>query len=131
MMKLLSPTNRRISVASAGTMQVGGRASPLEAIEAAHRCGIDLSAHRSRYADDQMLNAADVVFVFDDANAEALRARVPGSKLTVIRLGLLADGDASWDISDPYGGDPAVYDLTFARIEQAVRAVHGFVAEAL
>jgi protein-tyrosine-phosphatase/predicted ATP-grasp superfamily ATP-dependent carboligase/CelD/BcsL family acetyltransferase involved in cellulose biosynthesis len=132
MIKLTADTNRRILATSAGTMPVTGRSSPPEANEAACRFGLELGTHRSRYADDRMIAATDVVFYFDDNNAEALRARFLKLKPATIPLGLLADDDeAPWSIADPYGGDPASYARIFGRIENAVRAAHRLLSETL
>jgi protein-tyrosine-phosphatase/predicted ATP-grasp superfamily ATP-dependent carboligase/CelD/BcsL family acetyltransferase involved in cellulose biosynthesis len=132
MTKLVSGTNRRISVASAGTMPVNGRVSPAEAIDAARRFGVELGGHRSRYADDELLAATDIVFYYDDNNIEALQTRGPRLKPATVRLALMAgDGDNPWEITDPYGRDHAFYDRTFARIERAVRVVHDLISVAL
>lgn len=129
---LLSPANQRVTVTSAGTLPVDGRSCPSDAVAAARRFGVEMATHRSRYAADRMLGDTTVVLVFDDANAEALRARFPALASPIISLGLLAeDGDAPWEITDPFGGDDAQFQRSFAWIEQGVRAVNRCIVEAL
>ena len=97
------------------------RASPALAISAAARLGVDLSAHRSRYASDEMLEQADLVVVFDGSNLELLATRGVVLKLPPIRLAeLLPEAGLSLDINDPIDGNADVFDRCYRRISRAV-----------
>ena len=99
------------------------RPSPLLAVEAAARRGIDLAAHRSRYADEELLQRADLVLVFDSANLELLAARGLVLQRPPLRLGELRQpGDGRVDIVDPYDGDAGFYERTYVLIDEACAA---------
>jgi protein-tyrosine phosphatase len=104
-----------------------GRPSPDRAVAAAARRGVDLRAHRSRYADDAELEAADLVLVFDAANLGLLAARGLRLQREPLRLReLLPDAD-NGEIADPIDGDDACFDRTYALIESAIGALQGMV----
>jgi protein-tyrosine phosphatase len=105
-----------------------GRPSPDRAVAAAARRGVDLTGHLSRYADDAMLEAADLVLVFDAANLGLLAARGLRLQRDPLRLrDVLADA-ANGEIADPVDGDDTVFDRTYALIEQATVALQRMVA---
>jgi protein-tyrosine-phosphatase/predicted ATP-grasp superfamily ATP-dependent carboligase len=100
------------------------RPSPTLAVESAARRGLDLAAHRSRYADDELLQQADLVIVFDSANLELLAARGLRLRRPPVRLGeLRRPGDGRVDIADPVDGDVAFFDRTYALIDEACAAL--------
>jgi protein-tyrosine phosphatase len=90
-------------VLSAGVAAYGGGPATPESAEAAAELGADLSFHRSRPVNPQLLAAADDVIAMTRGHADALAARFPGLGPAVR---LLADPD---DLDDPIGGGPAVY----------------------
>ena len=103
---------------SAGFFPVEGRPSPAEAVAAAQRMDVDLSAHRSRATTPQMLARADAVFVFDADNCLKLLRASPRAALRAHPLGALApDGDIF--IDDPFNEDLSCEDA-YARIEQVL-----------
>jgi protein-tyrosine-phosphatase len=103
------------------------RPSPERAVAAAARHGVDLEPHRSRYADDALLEAADLVLVFDAANLGLLAARGLQLQREPLRLReVLADG-SSGEIADPVDGDDAFFDRTYTLIESAVAALQRIV----
>jgi len=104
------------------------RPSPDRAIAAAARAGVDLAAHRSRYGDDELLQQADLVLVFDSANLALLETRGLKLKRAPMRmrelLGLQSAADVgSGDIADPVDGDDAFFDCTYQLIDRAVAAL--------
>jgi len=106
---------------SAGSYPVPGRSSPAEAIAAARPFGVDLSAHRSRVLSREMLEQADAVYVFDQANRRAVASEQPGSPQRVHWLGALSD-DGPLSISDPFGGPASEYELVYRQIAEAIEA---------
>ncbi len=130
--KLVGPDNGMVTVASAGTMPVEGRACPDEAIAAARRFGIDLATHRSHYTSDRLIETASVLLVFDERNAADLRSRFPDLACPILYLGVVADGGGGpWEIRDPYGGDDAQFQQTYGVIERDVHAIAARVASAV
>ncbi len=106
-------------VLSAGTIVSQGRHSPDDAVTTAAGFGVDLTDHRSRYADAAAVHDADIIFIFDDRNAIELK-RLAVDDAKVVRLGHLT---GTRKIADPYGRGPAAFGACYAQIEAAVDMV--------
>jgi len=113
---------RGITSSSSGYFPKAQRCSPDTAVEAAHRCGIDLAAHRSHVITCADAEAADLIFVFDRNNVEALEARFPQVRSKIHLLGAL-DPAGSLEIEDPYGGSVDQFLNCYARITGIVRGL--------
>jgi protein-tyrosine-phosphatase/predicted ATP-grasp superfamily ATP-dependent carboligase len=107
--------NTRLAFSSAGMLPRNRRGSPAVAIAAAARHGIDMSAHRSRHASAALLEAADIVIVFDQINLASIVARYPNLATPVFLLGEADGGDPQ--IADPEGHDEAYFLSTYRRID--------------
>jgi protein-tyrosine phosphatase len=91
-------------VHSAGlAAMMGGEASP-DAIEAARAYGADLCSHRSRPLTPELVRQADLIVTMTRSHMSALIEHYPHRG---IRTRLLSSQGA--DISDPIGGELAVY----------------------
>lgn len=99
-----------------------GRPSPGEAIAAARRFGVDLSAHRSRLLTTDGVRAADLIVVMDPAQAREIRARFGRGERDVLVLGDVdpQPGEAR-TIRDPVNQPLAAFEESYARIERCVR----------
>jgi low molecular weight protein-tyrosine phosphatase len=112
-----------IAVQSAGFVGPGRR-SPPEAILAANRRGVNLSAHRSSTLTLPMVRTAGLVVTMDALQAREIRRRFakPASQLIV-----LSDFDpveaVPRAIHDPFGQPAETYDRVFARIERCSAAL--------
>ena len=102
-----------IIVESAGFAACSEPASP-HAVEAMAEYGIDLSAHRSRRATEEMLRGAELVAVMSPSHAFA--ALSLGADPAKIRV-LAADEGG---VADPYGGDLAVYRCVRDQLEREI-----------
>jgi protein-tyrosine-phosphatase/predicted ATP-grasp superfamily ATP-dependent carboligase len=101
-----------------------GRPCPAPAIAASARRGLDLAAHRSLFADEELLESADLVIVFDRANLDLLARRgIHLRRPAVLLRRLLAEGAGNDDIADPVGGDDAVFDSCYGLIDRGVDAL--------
>jgi len=114
-----------VEVRSAGYRGESGRPCPREAVAVARALGHDLRGHRSVTLDDDLIDEADLVFVFDEPTRRAVLERRPAAGAKVQRLGLLA-ADAPLNIKDPYGGPFEGYERTYRDI---ARAMCGALAE--
>lgn len=103
-----------------------GRPSPARAIAVASEWQVDLSEHRSVYATEEMLAAADLVLVFDGANLELLASRGAPLRHGVWRLGELTMSGAV-DIVDPVDGDEAFFRRVYGAIAGAVDELQAVV----
>lgn len=116
--KVLGP--EQPSVVSAGLLPYDGRPSPAIAQAAARGYGIDLSTHRSRYADDDLLERASAILVFDEINEIGLARRSRPPRAPVIRFGdVLAPREGGGEILDPEGKDAATFERAYERIARA------------
>jgi protein-tyrosine phosphatase len=104
---------------SAGIMGPGRRPPP-EALEVARARGIEHGDHVSRPLTRELLEAADVLFVFDRHNARSL----PADGGRADRIFWLGDFDPEWAgrraILDPWGKPLEEFERTFERIERCI-----------
>jgi protein-tyrosine-phosphatase/predicted ATP-grasp superfamily ATP-dependent carboligase len=107
-----------VRVRSAGYLPKPDRPCPAEAQAAARELGTDLSTHRSRTLDAEMVRSADAIFTFDEQNYATVVARHPEARDKVHRL-------AVPDIRDPYGGTLDEFRRTYDRIRRALDAALG------
>jgi protein-tyrosine-phosphatase/predicted ATP-grasp superfamily ATP-dependent carboligase len=111
-----------VTIQSAGYYPISNRPSPLAAIEGAEGLGVELASHRSAVISEEIVQRADVIFVFDDENLEAVRATFPTARPRVHRLGvLLSSGPLS--IGDPLGGSVTTFLECYRRIAQCLDTV--------
>ncbi|OLP07316.1 putative protein tyrosine phosphatase [Rhodoferax antarcticus ANT.BR] len=113
---IFNSENLSITVDSAGMLPRNHRPSPDVAIEAARQCSVDLGAHLSKCADDELIAKADVVFVFDDINVASFKQRHPDQANKLVFLSAFQLTGAS-HIADPDGRDIGVFCRTYATID--------------
>ncbi len=101
-----------------------GRPPPDTALEVARSRGIEHANHRSKTLTPELLESADVVFLFDRFNVARLRrfgGRAPR------RVFWLGDFDPMWAgkraIIDPWGKPRKEFERTFERIERCIDEV--------
>jgi protein-tyrosine-phosphatase len=99
----------RWQIQSAGTWAEPGRPATQLSQVVMRRRNIDLSGHRSRLIDSDLLAAASVIMVMTRHHQEAIQAEFPGIQHKVYLLSQLVD--RSFDIEDPYGGSLDDYEL--------------------
>lgn len=118
--ELISSAGRALEIASAGFHPVEGRPSPVEAIRAADRAGIDLSTHRSTVLPlrDPGTGLVVVMEPRQRRRIERVWGRSDGS---VVLLGDLDPGPIrTRGIVDPYGRSEAEFDAVYDRIDRCV-----------
>jgi protein-tyrosine-phosphatase len=106
---------------SAGHYPVSGRRPPELALVTAKRFGLDLGPHRSRVLSGRMVEEADAVFVFDEANREAVVSHHPGAAERTHLLGALSP-EGPLHIADPFGGPRSLYEAVYRDIAGALAA---------
>jgi protein-tyrosine phosphatase len=114
----LAAVGRRPQIASAGLIaDLGQPAEELtETLARGH--GIDLSAHRSRPLEPDMLRRADLVLTMEQEQRRQMLAMAP---LAAGKLYLLGHWIGS-EIADPYLQDWAAHERTYAQIAAAVES---------
>ncbi len=109
------PSERTITVDSAGVAAEDGHGASLQAIEVLGDRGIDLNGHRSKQLTAQLIDRAGVIFTMTPAHAHAVIAMVPESADKVFPL------DAIHPIADPIGQPVEVYREVADELERLIR----------
>lgn len=90
------------------------------AVKVMKKRGIDLSGHKSKRIDEDMLNKCEAAITMTEAQEFMLKYMVPEYSGKIITLAKWAG--KTGDIIDPYGGDEAVYDRCAKEIEEYINA---------
>ncbi len=117
----------QIAVASAGIAAWNeGRASKGAQCAMKQR-GIDLLSHRSRLLTREDIVRADLLLTMTASHKEAVLSIMPEAWNKVFTLAEFA-GEGK-DISDPYGGDSAIYEACAVEIERILEKSWGRILE--
>ena len=104
---------RGLDAQSAGILACPGSPASEKAVRAAKRHGADLSDHRARQVTEDMLKAAEQVWLMTPDQWDMLNMRFPE---------LAAKADVLYpEIPDPYGGDDAAYERCALRLLDAMK----------
>jgi protein-tyrosine-phosphatase len=99
----------RWQIQSAGTWTEPGRPATQLSQAVMRQRSIDVSGHRSRLIDADMLGKAAVILVMTRHHKEAVQAEFPEIRHKVYLLSQLID--RSFDVEDPFGGTLDDYEL--------------------
>jgi protein-tyrosine phosphatase len=111
-------------VTSIGLATCTGAASPESALRAAQRCGANLQTHRATDLRDFTVLPGDLFLTMEIRHAHALRRRlIARTDVQIALLGLWCDPPCP-HLHDPYTLSDIYFDHCFARIRQAVLALH-------
>lgn len=119
-------TKGEIEVKSAGYYPRDGREAPTNAQEAAQAYGVALQDHRSRLLSEELLDWADLVFVFDLENWETVSRnfRDGSEKLVLVGANLGFGGKA---VRDPFGGDLEQFHECYVQVKDAIKSLYPIV----
>ena len=112
---------------SAGTWAEAGRPATRLSQVVMQRRNIDLSDHRSRPIDADLLDAAAVVLVMTRHHWEAIRAEFPDAQRKIHLLSQIID--RNFDIEDPYGGSLEEYELCATDLQNILTDGYDRLAE--
>lgn len=113
----------RIDSAGTADYHIGAPPDP-RAIRTAQRHGVDIAGYRGRQATAADFDTFTHIFALDHSNLRNLQAIAPPSH--VAQLGLLLDlvpGRAGQAVADPYYGDEAGFEETWAEVTAAANAL--------
>ena len=105
-----------ITVESAGLGALVGHPASDYAVELMHERGIDITSHRARQLDPELVSAADLILVMELGHKKAIDEMDQAARGKVHRLGEWQD----MEISDPYRQSKAVYAEALKNIEDGV-----------
>lgn len=122
-----------VEVLSAGLAAHDGRAAARHGQTVARGWGVDMSAHRARQLDDELIERADLICTMSNDAAFAVRSYFAATQVRVLgefrcrenedaRLSALLGEDEtlSRDIGDPYGGSLEMYEACGVEIQRAI-----------
>ncbi len=108
MAKISEENDMQVYCDSAGIMADTGAPASENAQKAMKRYGIDLSSHRAKQADGEILSAADLVLTMTEGQKMMVSAL--GGVKNVYTLGEYSG--CGYDVPDPFGGDIGEYEET-------------------
>ena len=122
---LLSTTGK-FKVDSCGYFPRANRKSPTNAVTSAKQYGIELASHRSKVINNELVESADLIVVFDVENYLTVRREHPKSKKKVFLLGLSTAHSNQVVINDPFGGATSDFDDTYQAITHSLDSLVEF-----
>jgi len=121
-----------IEIGSAGTGALNGWPAAPHALEVTQNWGIDISAHRSRPLDKEIIEAADLILSMALEHHRAVRqlSETSGGKSYLLASYPQKPEETPLArIEDPMGGDLEVYERTFMKIDEQLRRIFGDLLE--
>jgi protein-tyrosine-phosphatase/predicted ATP-grasp superfamily ATP-dependent carboligase len=115
----------------AGFHPVTGRPADPRMLAAAERRGVDLSSHRSRSVDRELVEWADLIVVMDRSHLSRLRDMYPEAASTrTFLLGLFDNQAGDLEILDPYAAGDDATERVCDRISGAVDGMQSLAGRA-
>ena len=119
---------KHVSVASAGiAADPGQRASP-HAAAVVSREGLDLSGHRARRLDAEIVAWADLILCMSPSHLDPVADLGGATKMDLLSDFASEDGRFDRSVRDPFGGDERAYDDTKEQLKALVSLVLDRVA---
>jgi protein-tyrosine phosphatase len=103
-------------ISSAGLSALVGQSADELSYELMLENGIDISEHRARQLDKNMIREADIILVMELSHKNAIEDNVPSAKGKVFRLGEWGN----FEIPDPYKKGRSNFVTSLGLIEQGV-----------
>jgi len=100
-------------VESAGTWGLEGDPAAAGSQAVMNNIGIDISEHRARRVDYELLQVYDLILTMENGHKEALCMEFPDFSDRIYMLSEMAD--QKQDIGDPYGGAYSGYETSCGR----------------
>jgi len=120
-----------ITVLSAGTGALNGLPATPFAIAAARLWNVDISGHRSRELNDDLIKSADLILAMTPEHVEFIRRRdVGGMQKTYLIKAFPAPYSSTQEgVSDPIGGTLDDYNQTYLELDEVLRRIVARISE--
>jgi protein-tyrosine-phosphatase len=105
-------------VESAGTWGLDGEPAAAGSLVVMENKGIDISDHRARSVDQNLLQAFDLILTMESGQKESMRMEFPESSDKIFLLSEMVD--QKQDVDDPYGGVFSEYENAAEEIEKFI-----------
>jgi len=103
-----------VMVRSCGLTALIGETAVESAIELMRERGIDITGHRAKQIDAELVRWADLILVMEELQRTVIQSQVPSSRGKVFRLGHFSNAD----IPDPYRQPMQKFIDVFEMIEE-------------
>lgn len=113
--------NSSIKVESAGILEYRGQPLPQEIVEVARKYGVDLSRHKPRQVNVSLVEAADLILVFDKKQVAELEGMFPKTKAKILTIKNCAGFSDDRDMEDLWEKPVEVFERSIREIEVYVR----------
>ena len=115
-------SEHEFSVGSAGVSALDGYQATQSTVRAMQEAGIDVLGHRSRRLTQEMVNAADKIFVMENMHKMMVLDAAPGAcgKVHLLKEFASEKGAADMDIPDPIRMSDAFYRKVLLEIRDCV-----------
>lgn len=114
---------KSINILSSGYYPETGRLCPMKAIKAAKEFGIQLENHQSTLITKELIQDAQIIYIFDEENRQILDSLFPFAKRKIYLLGTLIENSPTI-ISDPYGKKYSQYKRTYELISHFIDIIN-------
>jgi len=104
---------------SAGTGAWDGCPASPNALDAVKAYGIDLSRHKAKRVNAELVKQADLILTMTHGHKAQLAALFPACRDKLYTLYEYL-GDKTRNVDDPFGGNLAVYQACAAELKQAI-----------
>lgn len=112
---------QHVLVASAGISAYPGVPASEEAVRAGVDVGLDLAAHRARLVDPDLVDWADLVLTMGDSHLNAVTQMGGAGKVSLLGDFAAGEDGAGGAVSDPFGGEVALYRQTLVELQSLVK----------
>lgn len=112
--------SEKIKVTSAGTHAIKGDRSPINAIKAIEKYGVDISNHSASILDKHELMSADYILVMTNLHKQNILNRFPELNGKVKLLKEYAESNGYMEIDDPWGFDIDIYESVAKEIVECI-----------
>jgi protein-tyrosine phosphatase len=105
-----------VKVESAGILDYNGEPLPPEIIELAMRYGVNLALHKPRRVNADLIDAADLILVFDKKQVGELVGEFPNAKGKTQTIKNYAGWSDDKDMEDLWGKPPEAFERSLGEI---------------
>jgi protein-tyrosine phosphatase len=113
---LPSDLKARVEVHSAGTHALHGNSATPEAVAAAAHFGVDISHHRARLLNKEMILSADLILAMEAHHVKTIKSAFLFNRTPVRLLGYFDAKGGPEEVDDPYGEPLEAYMQAARRI---------------
>jgi protein-tyrosine phosphatase len=106
-------------IESAGTWPVEGAQAAVRTQIVVKENGQDLSSHRSRTVNKELLESFNLILTMEQGHKEAINIEFPGLGKRIYLLSEMIG--SSYDIPDPIGKSQPAFDDTYRELEQILK----------